>query len=149
MKKQLLFKAFLLNIILFTTLFAQNRPYRVGTTAANFLEMGIGSAGNAMGEAYVSVTRDLSSIYWNPSGLGYMENSEVLFMYQPWIADINVGFASAAIVLPRIGTLGVSVTNMDYGRTEVTTLAMQEGTGETFAVNEYAISFSYGRRIVH
>jgi hypothetical protein len=148
MKKQLLFKTIIMNILLFTTLFAQNKPYRVGTTACNFLEIGIGSAGNAMGDAYVSVTRDLSSIYWNPSGLAYMETSEVQFMYQPWFVDTNIGFAGAAVVLPRIGTLGLSVTNMDFGRTEVTTLAMQDGTGETFSAGEYAISFSYARKIV-
>ncbi len=126
---------------------AQSKPYRVGTTAANFLEMGIGS-GNAMGEAYVSVARDLTSIYWNPAGLGYMESNEAMFSYQPWIAGIDIGFAGAAVVLPQIGTLGLSITSMDYGRTEVTTMQMQEGTGETYAANEYAIGFSFGRRLV-
>ena len=82
---------------------AQNKPYRVGTTAANFLEMGVGSAANAMGEAYVSQARDLSSIYWNPAGLAYLERSEVLCMYHPWIAGINVSFAGTALLLPRIG----------------------------------------------
>ena len=47
---------------------AQN-PIRAGTTAANFLEIGYGTAGCAMGDAYVSMARDLSSIYWNPAGL--------------------------------------------------------------------------------
>ena len=145
MKPKITFLIFL--VLLITPLFAQNKPYRVGTTAANFLEMGIGSAANSMGEAYVSVTRDISSIYWNPAGLGYLESNEVLFMYQPWIADINVAFAGAAIKLPQIGTLGISITNMDFGRTEVTTMAMQEGTGETFSANEYAITLSYARKL--
>jgi len=135
-------------LMLFTyVLFGQNKPYRVGTTAANFLEMGIGSAANSMGEAYVSVAEDISSMYWNPAGLGYLESNEVLFMYQPWIADIKVSYAGAAIVLPSIGTLGLSVTNMDFGRTEVTTMAMQEGTGETYSAGEYSIGLSYGRKI--
>jgi hypothetical protein len=146
MKKRVI--VFLLNIFIVTSLFAQNKPYRVGTTACNFLEIGIGSAGNSMGEAYVSVTHDLSSIYWNPSGLAYMETNEVQFMYQPWLVDTYIGFAGAAIVLPRIGTFGLSITNMDFGRTDVTTMDMQEGTGETFAASEYAIGFSYARKIV-
>jgi len=135
-------------LLLVTGNYAQNKPYRVGTTAANFLEMGMGSAANAMGEAYVSVARDLSGIYWNPSGLGYLEHNEAQFMYQPWIAGIHLGFVSAAIVLPRIGTLGLSVINMDYGRTEVTTMMMQEGTGETYAASDYAVAFTYSRRLV-
>jgi len=127
---------------------AQNKPYRVGTTAANFLEMGIGSAGNAMGEAYVSVARDISSVYWNPAGIGYLKHNEVLFMHQPWIAGIDINFAGAGFILPSIGTFGLAITNMNYGRTEVTTMSMQDGTGETYAANEYAFTLSYGRKIV-
>lgn len=129
-------------------LMAQNKPYRVGTTAANFLEMGIGGAGNAMGDAYVSAANDVSSIYWNPAGLPYLKNNEVLFTHQPWIAGIDVNFVGAGFNMPGIGTFALAVTNMNYGRTEVTTLDMQDGTGETYEANEYAFSFSYGRKIV-
>lgn len=127
---------------------AQNKPFRVGTTSGNFLEMGIGGAGNAMGEAYVSVTRDLSGIYWNPAGLGYLEKNEIMIMHQPWIAGINLDFASAAIVMPQVGTLGLSITSMNYGRTDVTTMEMQEGTGETYAASDMAVTFSYSRMLV-
>ncbi|MBN1999063.1 PorV/PorQ family protein [candidate division KSB1 bacterium] len=126
---------------------AQNEPYRVGTTAANFLEMGIGGAANAMGEACVAATRDLSSAYWNAAGLAFMEQNEVQFSFQPWIADIDVAFVGAGIVVPRIGTLALSMTSMNYGRTDVTTLEMQEGTGETYQALEYAAAFSYARKL--
>ncbi len=126
---------------------AQNRPFRVGTTAANFLEMGIGSAANAMGEAQVAAVRDLSSIYWNAAGLAYLERNELQFSYQPWIADIDVSFVGCGVVLPRIGTLALGVTGMNYGKTGVTSLEMQEGTGETYSAAEYAASFSYSRKL--
>ena len=126
---------------------AQDRPYRVGTTAANFLEMGIGSAGCAMGEAYVSATRDLSSVYWNPAGLSYMSMNEVQFAYQPWIDGINLSFAGAAILLPQYGTFALSYAGMNFGRTEVTTLQMQEGTGETYSAMEMTVSLSYARKL--
>ena len=42
--------------------------HRYGTTAANFLEIGIGSASGGMGEAYVAVANDLSAIYWIQPG---------------------------------------------------------------------------------
>ena len=129
-----------------TSLFA-NKPYRVGTTSANFLEMGVGSSAGAMGEAYVAVARDLSSVYWNAAGLAYMEANEVQFSYQPWIADINVAFVGGGVVMPRIGTLALSVTSMNYGRTGVTTLEMQEGTGETYQATEYAAALSYSRKL--
>ena len=64
-------KAILISILLIamTVSLVANEPYRVGTTAANFLEMGVGSAANGMGDAYVAATRDLSSVYWNAAGL--------------------------------------------------------------------------------
>jgi len=140
----------ILALILFSvhSIFAQSKPYRMGTTAANFLEMGIGGAGNAMGEAYVSAVTDISAIYWNPAGLAYMKRNEAMFMHQPWIAGIDMNFVGAGFDLPSIGKFALAITNMNYGRTEVTTMAMQEGTGETYEANEYAFMLSYGRKIV-
>lgn len=136
-------------ILLTTGLFGQDRPYRVGTTAASFLEMGVGSAGVSMGEAYVSVARDLTAIYWNPAGLAYIDANEVQFMYRPWIADINTSFAGAAASIPSVGTLALAMSAMDFGETEVTTMDMQEGTGELYSAMDYAIGLSYARRLAH
>ncbi|KAA3616742.1 MAG: hypothetical protein DWQ05_12085 [Calditrichaeota bacterium] len=129
-----------------TALQAQ-KPYRVGTTAANFLEIGFGGAGNAMGEAYVSAARDLSAIYWNPAGLAFMEQNEAQFFYQPWIADINISFAGVGIVLPNIGTLSLGVFSADYGTMDVTTVFQQEGTGDSFSSSDIAASLSFSRRL--
>ncbi|MBN2011869.1 PorV/PorQ family protein [candidate division KSB1 bacterium] len=123
------------------------KPYRVGTTAANFLEIGYGSAGSAMGDAYVSVTNDLASIYWNPAGLSYMDQSEFQVLYQPWIADISSSFTGVGLVLPSIGTFALSVIQVGYGDMEVTTMEYQAGTGELFTASDYAFNFSFGRRL--
>lgn len=122
-------------------------PYRVGTTTANFLEIGIGSAGNAMGEAYVSMANDLSSIYWNPAGLAFMKQNEAQFMYQPWLVDISSQFAGAGIVVPRVGTLAASVFYVNYGEMDVTTLEYQDGTGEVFTATDFNVSLAYSRKL--
>jgi len=148
MKKLAIFILTIFVLGLSSSAFAQ-KPYRVGTTAVNFLEIGFGSAGSAMGDAYVSVTNDLSSIYWNPAGLSYMEQNEAQFVYQPWIADISTGFAGVGLVLPRLGTFSLGLTFIGYGDMEVTNLAMQDGTGEMFSANDYAVSLSYARRLAN
>ena len=122
-------------------------PYRRGTTAANFLEIGYGSAGSAMGDAAVAMVQDLSSVYWNPAGLALMRQSGLQFTMQPCIAGVQSTFASAGLVLPRIGTFAVGLTQMDYGQEAVTTLEMQEGTGEHYTAADYCVSFSYARRL--
>ena len=60
-----------------------------GTTVANFLEIDIGSAATAMGGAYVSIANDVSSAYWNPAGLSFVNKKQAYFMYQPWILDTD------------------------------------------------------------
>ncbi len=122
-------------------------PYRAGTTTANFLEIGYGSRGIAMGDAYVSLATDISAIYWNPAGLGHMENNEFQGMYQPWLADINTSYLGFGYHVPGIGTFGVGLIYVGYGEEEVTSMLMQEGTGEKFDGLDYSFSLSYGRKI--
>lgn len=144
-------RIFLCKIVIFTFAVISSahaqKPYRVGTTTANFLEIGFGGAGNAMGDAYVSVVRDLSAIYWNPAGLAYMQQSEAQFFYQPWVADITTSFAGVGLVLPEIGTLSFGLFYTDYGDMEVTTVRQQEGTGEMFSSTDFAASLSYSRQL--
>jgi len=124
------------------------RPFRMGTTAVNFLELGIGSDGNAMGETYVSMVGNLSSVYWNPAGLAFMRQNEALFMYQPWVVDIRNSFAAVAYILPSAGTFALAMNHVGYGEMQVTTLENQDGTGELFTANEYCFSFTFSRKIV-
>ncbi|MBN1893750.1 PorV/PorQ family protein [bacterium] len=123
------------------------KPYRRGTTSGNFLEFGYGSAGNAMGDAATGLSDDLSAVYWNPSGLALMRQSGILFMMQPWIAGINSAFAAGGLVVPGLGTFGIGLLQVDYGREPVTTLEMQEGTGENYSAADYCISISYARKL--
>jgi hypothetical protein len=135
-------------LLIFQNTGHSQEPYRVGTTTASFLEIGIGGAGVAMGDAYVAQTSDMSSIYWNPAGLGLMEHNEAFFMYQPWVVDINTIFVGFALALPRIGTLGFAASGLGYGDIEVTNMEYQNGTGESYTAYDYAFCMSYARSIV-
>lgn len=137
-------------VLLFTLnlqLYGQ-KPIRVGTTAAEFLSLGYGPAGCAMGDAYSSVVEDLSGIYWNPAGLSYMQNNEVMFSYQPWVVDINTIFMAAGVVIPGAGTVALGAIGVDYGEMDVTTVEQQEGTGERFSCKDYAFTLTYSRKLV-
>ena len=121
---------------------------RYGTTTASFLEIGVGSKSSAMGEAYVAVANDISSIYWNPAGLANVTRPSAMFMIQPWIVDIDMLFLGSAFPLPGIGTIGLGITQVDYGDMDVTTLEYQEGTGETFKATDLAATLTFSRKIV-
>ncbi len=138
-----------LSIALFcTTSYAQS-PTRVGTTTAEFLSIGYGPAGLALGDAYVSMVDDISSVYWNPAGLAYMTKNEVMFSYQPWFVDINTFFGAGGIVDQRFGTFAVGMLGVNYGDMPVTTVDAQQGTGEIFHASDLAISLSYGRKLAN
>lgn len=142
-------KLYLLAILMlaFFSVGLAQRPYRVGTSTANFLEVGFGSAGVAMGDAYVSAVHDISSVFWNPAGLGFMDSNEAMFVIQPWLLETSTSFVAVGVPLHNIGTLALSIIHMGYGEMEVTTLRQQDGTGELFDANELAATLSYGRPI--
>jgi len=146
--KQTIRTIVLVSCLLSLTL-AQQKPIRVGTTIANFLEIGFGGAGTSMGDAYVSMVEDVSAIYWNPAGLAFMPQNEAQFVIQPWIADIKSTFAAVGLVMPGIGTFGLGIIHAGYGEMEVTSMTMQEGTGEKFSPSDYALSFSYARQLTN
>ena len=138
----------ILTLLLINQSFALE-PYRYGTTTANFLEIGLGASGNAMGDAQVAYTHDLMSIYWNPAGLAFMRKSEAKFINQPYVADIGMQFAGVGLVLPGIGTVAMGFSHMAYGDDmEVTTLERPDGTGEKYSASDNAFAISISRRLV-
>ncbi len=132
----------------FTVSLAQ-KPYRVGTTAANFLEIGYGTSGIAMGDACVSSVKDVTAIYWNPSGLAFIPKNEAVFSYQPWIANISTAFVAAGIRIEGIGSLGFHIIHAGYGDIAVTNMEAQEGTGEFYSADEYAFGVTYARQLTN
>jgi hypothetical protein len=62
-----------------------------GTTAAPFLSIGQGARAAAMGSAYVAVSDDPSSMFWNPAGITKLRTPLVVD-HTEWFADINYNF---------------------------------------------------------
>jgi len=147
MRKYLNNFAAILIILLFSTTVSAQSPIRVGTTAGEFLTLGYGPAGIALGNSYVSMANDISSLYWNPGGLSFMETNEVMFCYQPWLVDINTFFTGAGIVVPEYGTIAFGLIGVNYGNMKVTSVEMQQGTGEIFNASDYAFYLSYARKL--
>jgi hypothetical protein len=100
-----------------------------------------------MGDAFTSISNDVSAIYWNPAGLANIESGEVMFTYQPWVANINTTFGAAAFNVGNLGTIGIGIIGVDYGDMDVTTMEMQDGTGESFTASDIAVSIGFARKL--
>ncbi len=87
----------------------------VATTAAPFLQIGVGSRAIGMGGAFVATANDASAMYWNPAGLGKLNSAELIFVHTNWLADITFDYAGVILPLGKIGTLGAGITHTEHG----------------------------------
>jgi len=133
-------KVLLLIFLLATYTAAQSK---IATTAAPFLNIGVGPRAIAMGGAFIATANDVTSLYWNPAGASRSDKNDALFAYTSWFADINYSWTGAMVKLGDAGTIGLSLTYLDYGDIEITTLSEQDGTGQFFSAYDMDIGLSY------
>lgn len=147
-KLKLAYKIFYLTalLLLFQNLFAQNVS-KTGTTAASFLEIGVGASAIGIGGAFVSVADNATALYWNPGGIAEIQNYEVVIAHTDWIAETNFDFAGLVLPLGSFGTVGFSITLLSMDDMKVTTVEKPGGTGEFFNASDIAIGATYARKL--
>lgn len=120
---------------------------RVGTSAANFLKIGVGAKALGMGEAFTTQAGDITSIYWNPSGLSTVNNVQVLLNHYDYIADIYFDYGAVAFPLGSIGVVGIHFAYLGMPDIERTTIIEPEGNGEMVSASSYSAGLSYARAL--
>lgn len=120
---------------------------KVGTTAAPFLEIEVGSRALGMGGGFVGQADDASALYWNVGGIARLPRNEVLLSHTRWLADINFDYAAAVFKVGVDQAIGLSFTSLSMGDMKVRTVFYPEGTGELFTASSFAIAGSYGRNL--
>jgi hypothetical protein len=120
---------------------------KTGTTAADFLEIGVGANATGLGGAFVSIANDASSLYWNAGGIANLIKSEAIIVHTDWIAETNFDYAGLAIPLGDFGTIGFSFTSLSMDDMKVRTVELPDGTGEYFSASDLSIGISYARKL--
>ena len=136
----------ILACLMATALYSQNVT-KVGTTAAGFLNIDVGARAIGMGGAYVSVSDDAMSMYWNAAGIARINGAQAVFTHNRWLADIAYNYAGFAMNLGNLGSLGVNAQFMTMDKMERTTIMEPDGTGELFGAGSYAFGLAYGRNL--
>lgn len=126
----------------------------VGTTGAQFLQIGPGARQAAMGEAFAGVADDIHSIYYNPAGLGNLSRVEVTGMHNQQFQGINYEFAAVSVPLlswsdsklekNMYGVLGFAMYNLNVGRIERRGTTETDAPSDTFNSSDFAYALSYG-----
>ncbi len=120
----------------------------VGTTAAQFLKIGVGARAIGMGGAQVAMTGDISAIYWNPAALSRISTpSELTFNHVAWLADINYDFVAGMLPIGDLGTFGLSVISLRVPEDIVRTEDYPEGDGRKWDASSLALQVSYARNL--
>jgi len=89
--------------------------YSQGKYGAQFLKIGVGAKATAMGDVFVGIADDPSTIYWNPAGMTQMRSVELLGMHNFWLLDMSYQYV-AAVIPSHIGAFGVAVSYSSSGK---------------------------------
>lgn len=116
------------------------------TTGLAFLKLGAGARAIAMGDAYVAVGGDASSVYWNPAGAVGVDNVDVILMHSEWFEGIRYEFAGGVQSDGRqafgLGLMGLYTDDIE--EREDDPLADPIGT---FRVFDFSVTGTYARRL--
>ena len=94
-----------------------------GTTAADFLNLGVGARAAAMGGAYSAVADDATALYWNPAGLTRVLDRSATVMHAAYIASSYFDYGAYAQNFGSYGALGLGVQYFSAGSVNETDAA--------------------------
>jgi len=114
---------------------ADNTGY--GTTSAEFLLLGAGARGVALGGAFSAIATDVSSLYYNPAGSALMARPGAMISTYNYVADTRYSWGGVAIPFNGgTSTFGAQIGTFGFSDQPVYTVAQPDGTGARYSVNE-------------
>lgn len=121
---------------------------KVGTTAGQFLKIGVGARSLGMGSAQAGMMGDLSAIYWNPAALSRLAvNGEIAFHHADWLADVNYDVLAGALPVGQVGTFALFIVSMRVPEDIVRTVEFPEGDGRLWDASSFALGISYATNL--
>jgi hypothetical protein len=118
---------------------------RAGIAAFQFLKVGVGGRGVAMGESFVAVANDASALYWNPAGLVQFKENQVFASHTEYVVDIKHDYFGVVYHLTDQDAVGASFSSLHMQDMEITTEAQPHGTGRYFSFGDVGIGLSYAK----
>ena len=122
----------------------------VGTASGEFLLLGAGARGMALGPASAALVRDVDALYYNPANLPLLSGREVALTVMPYVANTNYMWAGASFPLGGGDyALGFSFSNFGFSGAPQYTAEDPEGEGGlTYGVSESVFGFSFAHAFI-
>ncbi len=116
-----------------------------GSSAMEFLEIGVSARSAATGGAFSAISDGPMSAHYNPAGLSRTDNFQIAGMHAEWLQDLRYEYIGLALPVGRAGGLGFSFSYLNMGDIE--------GYSETnvpignLKAYDMALTVSYGHKI--
>jgi hypothetical protein len=120
---------------------------RAGISAFQFLKIGVGARGVAMGESFVASSNDASALYWNPAALVQFSQDQAIASHTEYLADIKHEFFGVVWHVSGQDAFGASFTSLHMTDMEITTETQPFGTGRYFSFGDIAAGLTYSRKM--
>lgn len=140
-------KFFIILACIVSTISLYGQSPNLGTSGAQFLEIPVGARATALGGAYVGISNDITSVFWNPAGITNINSSEAHFSYMRWFDMFDYNAAAVAFNYDDIGTFAVSLIVFTMDEMEITTEWEPNGTGMYYDAQDLAVGLTYGRKL--
>lgn len=119
-----------------------------GTTSGEFLNLGAGARGTALGGSFAALSNDVSALYWNPAGVVLNSRAGVEVSYLDYVAGTRYVWVGG--VMP-LGTgewaIGAQVGSFGFGDQPEYTEADPDGvSGRTYDVSETFLGVTVARQ---
>jgi hypothetical protein len=124
----------------------RNDNVAYGGTSGEFLLLGAGARGAALGGAYAALATDVTALYYNPGGLAQMRRPQAMVSTYDYIAGTR--YSWLGIAFPLAGgarSVGLSAGTFGFSDQPVYTVDNPDGDGRTYSVAETFIAGSYGQ----
>ena len=112
-----------------------NTPF--GATSGEFLLLGAGARGTALGNAYSALATDISALYYNPAGLALMSRPGAMVGNYNYVAGTKYSWAGVAF--PMSGgarAFGIQLGTFGFKDQPVYTVDAPDGNGSVYSVAE-------------
>ncbi|HXO85083.1 MAG TPA: PorV/PorQ family protein [Gemmatimonadales bacterium] len=117
-----------------------------GGASGEFLLLGAGARGTALGGAYAALATDVTAMYYNAAGLAQLARPAFMLSTSAYLADTRYSWVGLAF--PSAGgarAIGVSMGSFGFSDQPIYTVEDPEGNGRTYSVRETFISGTYAQ----
>ncbi len=118
---------------------------QAGTTGFDFLRTPVGARAAAMGGAFVAMPGDVYDVFYNPSGLSFVNRRVRAFSYLKHVLDFQSGSVAAVQPIQKLGKIGAGIRYFNYGSFDKTD---QNGNKiGTFGASNIAVNVAYANSL--